>query len=163
MFHLEKYGTLVMSVWEPFKSYQWWQRRINKYIFSIEDFSIIQLVFFIRKKMLLCHDSLACASSVRSLLIKVLPRLYPLFPRLPLSLRRSLPGIRCPNILLLLLLLSLLPFSRPMNLRKIICIYSLCSIDKLSFPSFSIFSFILKLPISSSVSQITKELCSSTS
>ena len=37
----------------------------------------------------------------------------------------------------------------------------LCLIDTLSFPSISIFSFLLQLPISSSVSQIIKELCSS--
>ena len=35
--------------------------------------------------------------------------------------------------------------------------------NKLSFPSFSIFSFLLQLPISSSVSQIIRELCSSSS
>ena len=39
-------------------------------------------------------------------------------------------------------------------------ISSLYLIDKLSFPSFSIFSFLLYLPISSSISQIIKELCS---
>ena len=70
---------------------------------------------------------------------------------------------RCENIdillLSLLVLLSMLLNSRSMDLWKI-CISSLCSIDKLSFPSFSIFSF---LPISSSVSQIVKELCSSSS
>ena len=38
-----------------------------------------------------------------------------------------------------------------------------CSIDKLSFPSFSIFNFLLQLPISSYLSQIIKELCSSSS
>ena len=37
----------------------------------------------------------------------------------------------------------------------------LCLIDKLSFPSFSIFGFLLKLPIESLVSQIIKALCSS--
>ena len=41
--------------------------------------------------------------------------------------------------------------------------YFLCSIDKLSFPSTSIFSFLLQLPSSSCVSQIIKELCSSSS
>ena len=44
-----------------------------------------------------------------------------------------------------------------------ICISFLCSIDKLSFPSFSIFSFLLQLPISFSVSQIIKEPCPSSS
>ena len=38
---------------------------------------------------------------------------------------------------------------------------SLCSIVQLQFPYFSIFSFLLQLQISSSVSQIIKELCSS--
>ena len=36
----------------------------------------------------------------------------------------------------------------------------LCSIDKLSSQSFSIFSVLLQLPTSSSVSQIIQELCS---
>ena len=40
---------------------------------------------------------------------------------------------------------------------------SLCSIDKLSFPSFSISGFLLQLPLSSSVSQIIQELCSCSS
>ena len=40
------------------------------------------------------------------------------------------------------------------------CISSLCSIDKLSYPSISIFSFLLSLPICSSVSHIIKDLCS---
>ena len=55
-----------------------------------------------------------------------------------------------------LLLLSMLLISRFKD-------FFLCSIHKLSFPSFSIFSFFLWLPIYSSVSQIIKELCSSSS
>ena len=47
-----------------------------------------------------------------------------------------------------------------MDLEKI-CISSLCQIYNLSFPSISIFSFLLQLPISSSVPQIIKELYSS--
>ena len=57
-------------------------------------------------------------------------------------------------------LLSMLLITRPMGLGNINCISSCCSIDKLSFPPFSIFSFLLWLPISFSVSQIIKELCS---
>ena len=41
--------------------------------------------------------------------------------------------------------------------------FPLCSFDKLLFPCFSIFSFLIQLPIFSSVSQISKELCSSSS
>ena len=40
-------------------------------------------------------------------------------------------------------------------------IYSLCSIDNPSFPIISISSLLLQLPISSSISQIVKEQCSS--
>jgi hypothetical protein len=49
-------------------------------------------------------------------------------------------------------------YSRAMVLWMITCISSLCSIDKLSFPSFPSFYFSLYLPISSYVSQIIKEL-----
>ena len=56
----------------------------------------------------------------------------------------------------------MLLISRSMDVRKIICIFCLCFIDKL-VTSFSFFSFLLQLPISSSVSQIMKELCSSSS
>ena len=51
--------------------------------------------------------------------------------------------------------------SRSTDLRKITCISSLCSIDELTFLSFSIFSLLLQLSISSSVPQIIKKLCSS--
>ena len=61
---------------------------------------------------------------------------------------------------LLLLLLGMLFISRSKDSWKIICISSLCSIDKLLLPSFTIFSFLLQLPISSSVSEIIKELSS---
>ena len=47
------------------------------------------------------------------------------------------------------------------ELWKITCISSFCSIDKLSFESFSIFSFLHYLLTFSSVSQIIKDLCSS--
>ena len=57
----------------------------------------------------------------------------------------------------------MLLISRSMDLWNKNCISSLCLIDKLSFPSFFIFSFLFKLPISSCVSQIIKELCSSSS
>ena len=66
------------------------------------------------------------------------------------------------SLLSFLLLITLLFISRSMDLWKI-CISSLCSIDKLSFPSISIFSSLFKFSISSSVSQIIKELCSSSS
>ena len=69
--------------------------------------------------------------------------------------------IKIINILFLLLLRMLL-ISTLMELWKI-CISSLCSIGKLLFPSFSIFYFFLQLQICSSVSQIIKELCSSSS
>ena len=59
------------------------------------------------------------------------------------------------------LLLSILFISWSVGFWKI-CISSLCSIDKLLFPYFSIFSFLLLLT-TSSVSQIIKELCSSSS
>ena len=52
----------------------------------------------------------------------------------------------------------MLLISRSVYLWNIICIPSLCSIDKLVFPSFPIFSFLLWLKIASSVSQIIKEL-----
>ena len=52
--------------------------------------------------------------------------------------------------------------SRSMDLWKIY-ISSFCLIDKLSYPSFSIFSFLFLLPISCSSSQIIKELCFSSS
>ena len=65
-------------------------------------------------------------------------------------------------LLLLFVLLSMLFISRSLDLRMI-CISSLCFIDKLSFPSFLVFSFLLQLPVSSPVSQIIKELCSSSS
>ena len=64
------------------------------------------------------------------------------------------------GLLLLLLLLSMQLISRCMDLWKIICIFSLCLINKLSFSSFSILSFLLWLPIFSSFSQIIKELFS---
>ena len=60
------------------------------------------------------------------------------------------------------LLLSILLISRSMDLWKI-CISSLYQIDKLSFPYILIFSLHFQLPIPSSVSQIIKELSSSTS
>ena len=50
-----------------------------------------------------------------------------------------------------------------MDLWKITCIYSISSIDKLQYPCFSTLSFLLYLPISSHVSQIINELCSSSS
>ena len=56
----------------------------------------------------------------------------------------------------------MLLISGSIDLMKITCISSLCSIDKLSFYLFSIFSFFLQLPISS-VLQIIKEMCSSSS
>ena len=57
----------------------------------------------------------------------------------------------------------MLLISRFMNLWTITCISSLLSTNKFSFSSFPILSFLLQLPISSSVSQIIKELCSSSS
>ena len=53
--------------------------------------------------------------------------------------------------------------SRSLDFWKMTCIASLCSCDKMSFPPFSVFSFILQLPISSSFSQNVKELLSSSS
>ena len=70
------------------------------------------------------------------------------------------------NIIIILLLLSLLRMmliSRSMDLWKISCIFFLYSIDKLSFSSILVFSFLFQLPIFSSDSQIFKELCSSSS
>ena len=58
------------------------------------------------------------------------------------------------------LLLLMVLINRSTNLWKITCICPLCSIDKLSVPSYSIFSFLFQLQISSSASQIIKELCS---
>ena len=55
----------------------------------------------------------------------------------------------------------MLLISRSVDLRKTTCISSLCSTDKLSFLPFSIFGFLLQVPISSSVSQMMKELHSS--
>ena len=62
----------------------------------------------------------------------------------------------------LTLLLSMLLISRSMELWNT-CFSSMYSIDKTSFPSILIFRFLLQLPISSSVFQIIKELCSSSS
>ena len=67
------------------------------------------------------------------------------------------------NWLCRLLLLSTLIISRSMDLWKITCISSFCSIDIMWFPPFTIFSFLLYLPISSYVYQTIKELCSSCS
>ena len=66
------------------------------------------------------------------------------------------------NLIRCLLIISMLLIRKSMDLWKLF-ISSLCTIDKLSFPSVSIFNFLLWLPISSSVSQIIKELCSSSS
>ena len=64
-------------------------------------------------------------------------------------------------IIFFLLLLNILFISPSMNLWKIIWIPSLCSYDKVSLPPFTFFSF--QLPTSPSVSQIIKELSSSSS
>ena len=64
------------------------------------------------------------------------------------------------NFILLLLLLLLLLLCCLLAGRRTYGRY-LCSINKLSSPSFSIFSFLLQFPISSPVSQIIQELCSS--
>jgi len=62
-----------------------------------------------------------------------------------------------------LVIIIMPPISRSMELCKITCIPSLYSSCKLSFPPFSIFSFFLYLPVSSSASQIINEFCSSNS
>ena len=67
-----------------------------------------------------------------------------------------------PRPLAIYLLLGMLLISRSMNLRKI-CISSLYSYHKQSFPSILVFRFLLLLLISSSISQIIKELCYSSS
>ena len=56
----------------------------------------------------------------------------------------------------------MLLINRSMDIWKT-SISSLLSIDKLLFPSFSIFSFLLQLSISYFISQIIMELCSSSS
>ena len=56
-------------------------------------------------------------------------------------------------------LLTILFISRSLDLRKITCISSLRSCDKRLLMPFSIFSYLLQLPISSFVSQIIKEFC----
>ena len=70
------------------------------------------------------------------------------------------------NSIIIIITITIIKYAvinRSMDLWKITFISSLCSTDKLSFPSFSIFIFLLQLPISSPVSQIIKELCSSSS
>ena len=57
----------------------------------------------------------------------------------------------------------MLLISRSMNLQKITCLSPLCSTDKMSFPTFSIFNFLLQSPVTFYVSLIIKELCSSSS
>ena len=63
---------------------------------------------------------------------------------------------------IIIIIIIMLHISRFMDLGNI-CISSFCLIDKLSFSSISIFSLLLYLPISSSVSPIIKDLCSSSS
>ena len=79
----------------------------------------------------------------------------------------SMVVLACPHLkqngnIIVLSLLHMLLISRSIDLWKT-CISFLSWIDKLLFPSFSIFSFLLQLQVSSSVSQIIKELCSSSS
>ena len=71
--------------------------------------------------------------------------------------------ITSSSSLLLLLLLSMLLISRSLDLWTITGISSLCLINKLPFPSFSIFNFLFLPSISSYVFQIMKELCTSSS